>query len=274
MYDYEDYIEHHGIKGQRWGVRRFQNADGTRTAAGKRREREDYDDAQNDRSGSSIDKAKIAKGAAVAGAVALGAVLIANPSSRNVLTKYGKTAMATLTSDKTKEAVKNAASNAGKKVGERVSKVGDAMLDAALVSAGGIAITKLSKELQTDENASEFEQNRNKMILDTASAGIKAATGANGGSSNNSNNGKGGSVGKEVSDKVGAPSNKGIDRSSTQYQNLFKDKNGNQRSPEERSTIKSMASAGYDIDQIDKYLNHSALKEWADSFTYYRAIGI
>ena len=30
---------HHGIKGQRWGVRRFQNEDGTRTAAGKRHDR-------------------------------------------------------------------------------------------------------------------------------------------------------------------------------------------------------------------------------------------
>lgn len=30
-------LYHHGIKGQRWGVRRFQNADGTRTTAGKRR---------------------------------------------------------------------------------------------------------------------------------------------------------------------------------------------------------------------------------------------
>lgn len=29
-----DYLIHHGIKGQRWGVRRFQNEDGTRTEAG------------------------------------------------------------------------------------------------------------------------------------------------------------------------------------------------------------------------------------------------
>lgn len=32
------YLIHHGIKGQRWGIRRFQNEDGTRTAAGKARE--------------------------------------------------------------------------------------------------------------------------------------------------------------------------------------------------------------------------------------------
>lgn len=38
---------HHGIKGQKWGIRRFQNKDGSLTAAGKKR----YDDfsVRNDR---------------------------------------------------------------------------------------------------------------------------------------------------------------------------------------------------------------------------------
>ena len=36
-YIYTDELYHHGIKGQKWGVRRFQNPDGTLTNAGKRR---------------------------------------------------------------------------------------------------------------------------------------------------------------------------------------------------------------------------------------------
>lgn len=32
-----DELYHHGIKGQRWGIRRYQNPDGTLTAVGKRR---------------------------------------------------------------------------------------------------------------------------------------------------------------------------------------------------------------------------------------------
>jgi len=34
---YHNELYHHGIKGQKWGVRRFQNSDGSLTAAGKKR---------------------------------------------------------------------------------------------------------------------------------------------------------------------------------------------------------------------------------------------
>ena len=36
-YESDNYLAHHGIKGQQWGVRRFQNEDGTLTEAGKDR---------------------------------------------------------------------------------------------------------------------------------------------------------------------------------------------------------------------------------------------
>lgn len=35
-YSFEDYLMHHGIMGQKWGVRRYQNEDGSLTSAGKR----------------------------------------------------------------------------------------------------------------------------------------------------------------------------------------------------------------------------------------------
>lgn len=41
MSDY--YLCHHGIKGMKWGVRRYQNKDGSYTAAGKKR-RQSYED--------------------------------------------------------------------------------------------------------------------------------------------------------------------------------------------------------------------------------------
>lgn len=36
-----EYIAHHGIKGQKWGVRRYQNPDGTLTPLGKNKKRSD-----------------------------------------------------------------------------------------------------------------------------------------------------------------------------------------------------------------------------------------
>lgn len=47
-------LEHHGIKGQKWGVRRFQNKDGTLTAEGRQRQLE----SRNSRGSAKVDESK------------------------------------------------------------------------------------------------------------------------------------------------------------------------------------------------------------------------
>lgn len=42
MLIYESELVHHGIKGQKWGVRRYQNKDGSLTSAGKKRYSKEY----------------------------------------------------------------------------------------------------------------------------------------------------------------------------------------------------------------------------------------
>lgn len=45
-YKHSNELYHHGIKGQRWGIRRFQREDGTRTPAGRARARRELSDEE------------------------------------------------------------------------------------------------------------------------------------------------------------------------------------------------------------------------------------
>lgn len=37
MEEHTNYLAHHGVKGQRWGIRRYQNPDGSLTSAGRKK---------------------------------------------------------------------------------------------------------------------------------------------------------------------------------------------------------------------------------------------
>ena len=291
---YETELYHYGIKGQKWGVRRFQRKDGTLTPKGRKRYADDGgNEAPAERKGMSAStKKKLMVGAGIALATAATIYAIENPkvvkmplsAAKKLATESNaaKTVSNVLKNSRTidlvkKGAVKSASAlktvatkaspsvatflkNSGAKTMSALkssgTRVGNAMLDAALLSAGTIAIGKLANKLATDENTSESIRDRNQIILDTATAGIKALPrgSAGGGNKNGSGNNGNGSVGKAVSDALGAPSKKGNAKQDPEYSALFKDSNGGQRDKQTRDEIKSLATAGYDIDQLKDYL--------------------
>lgn len=62
----DNYIEHHGILGQKWGVRRYQNADGSLTEAGKKRQKI-KDEDKYDTKDTFKNAAKVGAGTALTG---------------------------------------------------------------------------------------------------------------------------------------------------------------------------------------------------------------
>ena len=81
-----DYLEfktlsHHGIKGQRWGIRRFQNEDGSLTPRGKKRELTDQEKSDKNKD------IRRTVGTAVAGAAIGAAVVGAAWYAKNMSTK-------------------------------------------------------------------------------------------------------------------------------------------------------------------------------------------
>lgn len=184
-------LYHHGIKGMKWGVRRYQNRDGSLTAAGKRRKstsdsereygkREDNATYKYNKAGESgwkglgravvANKEKVARVGIATATVAAAAIYVhKNPEAiGKVVSKFRGVKMSDISQaaiDKGKEYVQNAFKGAKEGVDEAVK---EAPKKAAKAVVTGIVLNQTKRAVDSavgkEESARIFQANDNKKI--------------------------------------------------------------------------------------------------------------
>ena len=272
------YLMHHGIKGMKWGVRRTPAQLGHKPSAGSRVKTK-LNDPEFKRKAATAAKVALVIGAAYATHKVINdpKVLAAGKDAiTKVVAKSGAVKASTIQnvmnstefkaakalaskSGAVTDTVKTVGGSAGKvlkKIGSEdtrntITGIG-LMAGTASILRGQIKDFKNNKPdgdafdraVKRTQQAAEIGENINNLAR--GPKGISAPT-----QSSNSTSSSNSSSSNTASIAGVKPSNKGIDKSSKEYQDLFKG-----QSEANRTYIKKLANNGYDVDQIRKHLNN------------------
>lgn len=172
-------LQHHGIKGQKWGVRRYQNADGTLTSEGKKRYSEqgtlntESQSASSSNQTKKIVKAAVVSALTVASVAAVSTYAAKNPEKvKNMISKVKDSKVSELSKqavEKGKNTVKSGVKSAYEGAKEGVKEgVKDAPKKAAKTVVTGVVLNQTKRILDEvvgkEESARIFQANDNKKI--------------------------------------------------------------------------------------------------------------
>jgi len=274
--EYENalHLAHFGTKGMRWGIRRYQNYDGTYTDLGAERRREESGSDEQPRGLSDRAKKALKIGAIAAGSALTiyGGYKIHQKLKDKKLGSDGlpfdiRKDLPFAKTSKFKEGLKSFGEGTKKVVTEGAKEAGKASVAAAIAAVGTIAIRKLTNKFSDNESDSQNARDLNYIAREASIAAVKSGTNASAnrvrsGFGNNPNNitsngiSNGGGFSREKLDKiisnVGKPhqvhswSDADVDK---RYQDVMKLYDGNKAVKEE---IRAMRKGAFDIDQIEK----------------------
>lgn len=216
MYEYFDemredsFLEHHGILGQKWGIRRFQNYDGTLKAAGKKRRSEDRVQKREERKAARAEKKAAKEEKAKQQVRAEIEKAIANVDMDR-LSKY----KGQMTDDDLASISKRAMAlgKVGENLGKYKKELPPSTFDKAVKTLG-----VMKTGMDAIRNAhSAWNDLKKEFGLDTQSI-LKDAGGDDGGGSNNNNNNNGPDIFDRIKDVTGQIAKDAATKANEKYQ--------------------------------------------------------